>query len=56
MQMGAGGPLAATREGLILLRAMLGLTGTLVTQGTGVTTLWPTLRDQLNANCGTSFQ
>ena len=56
LRMGAGGPLAATREGLILLRAMLGLTGTLVTQGTGVTTLWPTLRDQLNANCGTSFQ
>ena len=48
--------LSATKEGLILLRAMLGLKGSAVTDGTGITTPWATLRDQLNRNCGTSFQ
>ena len=52
----ATGTLAATREGLILLRAMLGLTGTAVTAGTGVTSSWATLRDQFNTYCGTNFQ
>lgn len=56
LRMNGGSALAATREGLILLRAMLGMSGTQVTQGTGVSTPWTTLRDQLNANCGTSFQ
>ena len=52
----ATGTLAATREGLILLRAMLGLTGAAVTAGTGVTSSWATLRDQFNTYCGTNFQ
>ncbi|MBL8309962.1 MAG: hypothetical protein JNL19_06040 [Burkholderiales bacterium] len=52
----ANGALLATREGLLLLRAMLGLTGTAVTAGTGVTTSWTSLRDHFNAHCGTNFQ
>ena len=44
------------KEGLILLRAMLGFTGTAVTLGTGISTPWDILRDQLNAHCGTHFQ
>jgi hypothetical protein len=42
-------------DGLILLRAMFGLTGTAVTQGTGITASWATIRDALNARCGTGF-
>mgnify|MGYP001017852712 FL=1 len=49
-------PLQATVEGRILTRAMLGFTGNAVTAGTGIVTPWPTIRDYLNANCGTSFQ
>lgn len=56
LRMNGNNPLLATREGLILVRAMLGFTGTAVTQGTGVATPWETLRDGLNATCGTSFQ
>ena len=47
--------LSPTKEGLVLMRAMLGLTGPAVTAGTGISTPWPTLRATLNANCGTSF-
>ena len=49
----------ALTDGLILLRAMFGLTGTTVTNGTiggGATrTTWAALRSYLNANCGASF-
>ena len=51
----ADNAVAATAEGLILLRAMLGLTGNAVVAGTGVAA-WEPYRQQLNANCGTSFQ
>lgn len=56
LHMDSPNPLSATVEGLILMRAMLGFTGSAVTAGTGITTPWTTIRDYLNANCGTAFQ
>ncbi|TAG04124.1 MAG: CAP domain-containing protein [Betaproteobacteria bacterium] len=42
------------RDGLLLTRLMLGVPGSTAVQGTGIT--WnTTLRDQINAACGTSF-
>jgi len=46
--------LAATVEGLILVRAMLGLSADAIIAGTGVAA-WEPYRQQLNANCGTTF-
>ena len=46
----------ATREGLVLLRAMLGFSGSAVTSGTGISQgQWDAARNNLNANCGTNF-
>jgi hypothetical protein len=56
----------ATSDGLVLLRAMLGLTGTAVTQGAiangALRSQWSVpagannnIREWLNANCGTTF-
>ncbi len=46
----------ATREGLVLLRAMLGFSGSAVTNGTGISQgQWDAARNNLNANCGTNF-
>lgn len=54
--MNADNALSATKEGLILVRAMLGLSGSAVIIGTGVTLgAWDTMRLQINANCGTNF-
>ena len=48
--------LTSTKEWLVLLRASLGLTGTAVTAGTGITEAqWATARPLINANCGTKF-
>ena len=48
--------LTGNKEGLVLLRAMLGFTGTATTAGTGITAAqWTTARPLINANCGTSF-
>lgn len=44
----------ATVEGLILIRAMLGLGADAIIAGTGVAA-WEPYRQQLNANCGTTF-
>jgi hypothetical protein len=50
------GQIDATKEGLVLLRAMLNMSGTAVTDGTGVSNAqWQAARTRLNANCGTSF-
>jgi F5/8 type C domain len=50
------GQIVATKEGLVMLRAMLNLTGNAVTQGTGVSDAqWQSARVRLNANCGASF-
>jgi hypothetical protein len=56
LHMDGANPMLATKEGLILLRAMLGFTGTAVTNGTGIATPWATIRDDLNSKCGTAFQ
>jgi Metallo-peptidase family M12B Reprolysin-like len=50
-QIGNGDPL---REGLVILRLMLGVSGAQAVQRTGLT--WDSsLRDQINNSCGTSF-
>jgi hypothetical protein len=50
------GRLTATSDGLLLIRSLLGLTGTTATQGTsipGVTSAtWPTIQAFLNTQCG----
>ena len=46
----------ANKEGLVLLRSMLGFSGAAVVAGTGITQgQWDTARNNLNANCGTSL-
>ena len=55
LRMDGVNPMLAAKEGLVLIRAMLGFTGTAVTQGTGIPTPWETIRDGLNAKCGTNF-
>ena len=49
----------ALTDGLLILRAMFGLTGTSVTGGAvggGATrATWAQIRPYLNGNCGTSF-
>ena len=56
---GSGGAANGPTDGLILLRAMLGFTGTAVTTGiivgTPLRNTWPLIRDYLNQNCGTNF-
>ena len=47
--------LSHSKEGIVLVRAMLGFTGAAVTAGTGLAAPWATIRANLNANCGTSF-
>jgi len=54
------GTISAATDGLLLVRAMLGFTGTAVTSGAlGSGTLarsdWASIRAFLNANCGTNF-
>ncbi len=52
----------AARDGMVILRAMQGLTGTSVTNGLGLAsetgaanTSWPQLQTWLNSTCGTNF-
>jgi hypothetical protein len=50
----------ALTDGLIILRAMLGMTGAAVTSGTigggnPTRTTWATIQPYLNGNCGTNF-
>jgi len=46
----------AMKEGLVLLRSMLGLTSAAATANTGITQAqWDATRANLNANCGTSL-
>lgn len=48
-----GGGASAAREGLVLLRLMLGVPGTQAVVGTGYS--WATVQGQINAACGTTF-
>ena len=56
---GSGGPPNAATDGLMLVRALLGFTGTAVTNGaisgTPPRNTWPLIRDYLNQNCGANF-
>jgi hypothetical protein len=56
---GSGGAPNAATDGLMLVRAMLGFTGSAVTNGaiSGAPprNTWPLIRDYLNQNCGSSF-
>lgn len=46
----------ANKEGLVLVRAMLGFTASNAIVGSGISQAqWATVRANLNANCGTSF-
>jgi hypothetical protein len=47
--------LSPTKEGLVLVRAMLGFNATNIMAGTGLAASWATIRASLNANCGTNF-
>jgi hypothetical protein len=53
------GGINATTDGLLLTRAMLGMTGGAVTNGAiglrATRTTWSEIRQFLNANCGTNF-
>ena len=56
LDMDGDNALTATKEGLVLLRAMLGFTGANTTTGTGITaTQWANARPLINSNCGTNF-
>ncbi|TAF99756.1 MAG: hypothetical protein EAZ43_15110 [Betaproteobacteria bacterium] len=56
---GSGGAPNAVSDGLMLIRAMLGFTGTAVTTGAIIGSpprnTWALIRDYLNQNCGTNF-
>ena len=46
----------AFKEGLVLLRSMLGFSAANAVNGTGITqSQWDSVRNNLNANCGTSL-
>lgn len=56
LDMDGDNQVAATKEGLVILRAMLGLSEVTAVAGTGITQpQWNTARLNLNANCGTNF-
>jgi hypothetical protein len=59
LDLDGNGTIDALTDGIMLLRAFFGLSGTSVTNGAlgaGATrTTWPEIRVYLNSNCGTSF-
>lgn len=56
LDMDGDNQVTATKEGLVVLRAMLGLSEATAVAGTGITQgQWNTARLNLNANCGTNF-
>ena len=56
LDMDGDNQVSATREGLVLLRSMLGFGSAAAVSGTGISQLqWDATRNNLNANCGTSF-
>ncbi|MCX8098015.1 MAG: M12 family metallo-peptidase [Casimicrobiaceae bacterium] len=50
---GSGNGFSVAREGLVLLRLMLGVPGPQAVNGTGLN--WATVQGQINAACGTNF-
>ena len=56
LDMDGDGAFVGSKEGIVLLRAMLGFTGANTTTGTGITaTQWANARPLINTNCGTNF-
>ena len=56
LDMDNDGFVKANKEGLVLLRSMLGFSGAPVVAGTGISQGdWDAARNNLNANCGTSL-
>ena len=56
LDMDGDNQVAATKEGLVILRSMLGLSEFTAVAGTGITQpQWNATRLNLNANCGTNF-
>jgi hypothetical protein len=56
LDMDGDNQVVATKEGLVLLRAMLGFSSANAVSGSGITQAqWDTTRNNLNANCGTNF-
>ena len=56
LDMDGDNQVSATREGLVLLRSMLGFGSAAAVSGTGILqSQWDSTRNNLNANCGTSF-
>ena len=56
LDMDGDGQVTSAKEWMVLMRASLGLTGSAVTDGTGVTEeQWVSARAQINAKCGTNF-
>ena len=56
LDMDGDNQVSAMREGLVLLRSMLGFGAAAAVSGTGINQgQWDATRNNLNANCGTSF-
>ena len=56
LDMDGDNQVTATREGLVLLRSMLGFSAAVAVGGTGISQAqWDATRNNLNANCGTNF-
>jgi hypothetical protein len=56
LDMDGDNQVAATKEGLVILRAMLGFTAATAVSNTGISEAqWNATRANLNANCGTNF-
>lgn len=56
LDMDGDNQVSAVREGLVLLRSMLGFSGAAVVNGTGITLAqWNAARSNLNSYCGTSL-
>jgi CSLREA domain-containing protein len=56
LDMDGDNQVTATKEGLVILRSMLGLSEATAVAGTGITQpQWNAARLNLNANCGTNF-
>ena len=56
LDMDGDNQVSSTKEGLVLIRAMLGFTSANAVIGTTITqSQWDATRANLNANCGTNF-
>ncbi len=56
LDMDGDNQVTSTKEGLVLIRAMLGFTSANAVAGTAITQgQWDATRNNLNANCGTNF-